>query len=163
MKKTLYLYLIGCLALLPAAEASTVLMDLSPVDSGTTGLNANGITPADVWGYDLMSWHGRSRFWQTRLHSAPGLSVCRLGARPPRTLAATLPGSNFLWPLPPLLLPCPLILPEAARGVPLSLNAPTRATFTGLPPTALPRLSAPGPWRMRLTTCLPMACTFPST
>lgn len=31
MKKTLYLYLIGCLALLPAAEASTVLMDLSPV------------------------------------------------------------------------------------------------------------------------------------
>ncbi len=46
MKKTLYLYLIGCLALLPAAgEASTVLMDLSPVDSGTTGLNANGITP----------------------------------------------------------------------------------------------------------------------
>lgn len=48
MKKTLYLYLIGCLALLPAAEASTVLMDLSPVDSGTTGLNANGITPADV-------------------------------------------------------------------------------------------------------------------
>ena len=57
MKKTLYLYLIGCLALLPAAEASTVLMDLSPVDSGTTGLNANGITPADVWGYDLMSWH----------------------------------------------------------------------------------------------------------
>ncbi|WP_419532744.1 hypothetical protein, partial [Akkermansia sp.] len=56
MKKTLYL--IGCLALLPAAEASTVLMDLSPVDSGTTGLNANGITSADVWGYDLMSWHG---------------------------------------------------------------------------------------------------------
>lgn len=56
MKKTVYL--IGCLALLSVAEASTVLMDLSPVDSGTTGVNANGITPADVWGYDSMSWHG---------------------------------------------------------------------------------------------------------
>lgn len=77
---------------------------------------------------------GRSRLWQTRLHSAPGLSFAGWGRGLPEHWRQLCPGSNFLWPLPPLLLPCPLILPEAARGVPLSLNAPTRATFTGLPP-----------------------------
>lgn len=38
---------------------------------------------------------GRSRLWRTRLHSAPGLSVCRLGARLPRTLGGNFAGLKF--------------------------------------------------------------------
>lgn len=70
MKKTWCV--IGCLALLPVAEAATFMMDLSPKNSGTTGLNADGITASSLWGYDLLAWHGT---WEkTSLNGQVGFS-----------------------------------------------------------------------------------------
>lgn len=70
MKKTWCV--IGCLALLPVAEAATFIVDLSPKNSGTTGLSAGGITPSVLWGYDLLDWHGT---WEkASLNGQVGLS-----------------------------------------------------------------------------------------
>ena len=38
--------------------ANADVISLDPTGSGTTGLDAEGISPSDVWGYDLNAWHG---------------------------------------------------------------------------------------------------------
>lgn len=39
-------------------HASSFSIDLSPTGSGTTGVSSSGITPQDVFGYNVGEWHG---------------------------------------------------------------------------------------------------------
>ncbi len=56
MRKTLCL--LAVLALVPMVHASSFSIDLSPTGSGITGVSSSGITPQNVFGYDVGEWHG---------------------------------------------------------------------------------------------------------
>lgn len=56
MRKTLSL--LAVLALASMANAASFSVDLSPTGAGTTGVSSSGISPQDVFGYNVQEWHG---------------------------------------------------------------------------------------------------------
>lgn len=80
------------------AEAASVLVDLSPKNTGTVAKNANGITPSNVWGYELDAWHGtyeKSDLAGQVAFTADGALNLQIGAVASQNVGGNFAGLKF--------------------------------------------------------------------